>query len=137
MNPFNYAFSLRVEHPSLRAEEISTGLGLEPSRSWSAGDPRLSPAATPLEGIHDSTYWTARLSEEEGVRDHALLNVLAAALERLEERKVFLDSIPATGGSLSVFLGLVGEGNFGISLPPDLLGRLAALRIHLELDVYP
>jgi len=31
--------SLRVDHPTLLADEICAGLGLTPSRTWNAGDP--------------------------------------------------------------------------------------------------
>jgi hypothetical protein len=137
VNPFGYAFSLRLRHPRLTADEITAAVAMAPKRSWTIGEPRSTPKGTPLEGIHTSTYWTSRLAQEEGIRGAEFVHALGAALGSIEEHSAFFHSAVAEGGSANLFIGLFGSGNFGFSLPPDLLGRLAALGVGLEVDIYP
>jgi hypothetical protein len=136
MNPYRFKVSLRIRHPSLNPVEITSALGINPSRSWIAAEPRFTPSGSPLDVINRESYWTAELiagnSEENG-----LSSAIAAVLDRLSPHAPFLARLNAEGGGAEFFVGWFCDAtNFGEVFGPHLLGRLAALGIGLSLDVY-
>jgi hypothetical protein len=55
---------LRIRHPAIDPEEISTTLDLEPEHCFKAGDSRAAPAEGLFFGRHTQSYWLAPVSEE-------------------------------------------------------------------------
>src|SRR5260370_39223721 len=134
VKPFRFALSLRLRHPSIRSEEISRAIGLQPSIHWNAGEPRVSPDGTVLGGVRDQTYWSSRILHSESVD---LTDALAASLSSLEPHKDFLLDFVATGAEIEYFIGwFTTDTSGGETLDWELLQRLAALHINVGLDVY-
>lgn len=59
--------SLRVWHPHMTAEHVSTCLGIEPEYFRSIGEPRAAPNGRLLGGINEQTYVWFRLVHKERV----------------------------------------------------------------------
>jgi hypothetical protein len=55
---------LRIRHPAIDPEEISTTLDLEPEHCFKAGDSRAARAEGLFSGRHTQSYWLAPVSEE-------------------------------------------------------------------------
>ena len=136
MNRYQYKISLRVRHPSMDPAEITATLGLTPSRSWRAHEPRTRPRGQPLEGIWPETYWTARVLEGEWP-GKKLPNAIGELLDRLVLSKSFFEKVRSEGGSIEFFIGWFFDGNSGDVFDCGLLARIADLKINLSLDVYP
>jgi Domain of unknown function (DUF4279) len=64
---YHFRISLRVRHPSIAPEKITEALGIEPKRSWKAGEPRQTPKGTALTGSNRDTYWTAECAADAGL----------------------------------------------------------------------
>ena len=61
---YHFRISLRVRHPYIAPEEITEALGIDPKRSWKAGEPRSTPKGTALAGSNRDTYWTAEVAAD-------------------------------------------------------------------------
>jgi hypothetical protein len=56
--------SLRIRHPDVDPEEISTSLGLTPEHCFKAGDSRSARAGSRSSARHTQTYWLAPITAE-------------------------------------------------------------------------
>lgn len=134
MNPFRYSISLRLRHPSMDPEKISTALGETPRFSWKAGERRRTPTGQSLEGLNDTTYWCSQSIDGKGFD---LASTIGLNLESLESHRSFLTGFCSTGGEVEYFIGWYTDGrNTGETFNSDLLKRLADLGIDLAFDVY-
>jgi hypothetical protein len=135
---YRYAISLRFRHPSADLSGIGDKLGITPTRSWKAGDPRTTPKGTPLDGVFRDSYWTSMPIEGASSEATDLSEALGQILTQLSERRAFFADFADSGGRAELLVGwFFDEGNSGDVLPHELLARLAELRIDLSLDVYP
>jgi hypothetical protein len=80
------------------------------------------------------SYWA---SESVRGEDEQLLDILSGWAEKLEQHKAFLEEFTSTGGSVELYVSwFTSERSGGDTIEWKLLGRLAALRVDLSLDVY-
>ncbi len=56
--------SLRVRHPAIDPQEISSALGLEPEHCFKAGDSRPTRSKSAIAAQHTQTYWLAPVNPE-------------------------------------------------------------------------
>lgn len=75
-----FQLSLRIRHPAIAPDEISTALGVSPEHSFRAGDLRADRSAGRRSGQHTQTYWLAIVTAETWADpiDPAFLSVMAA-----------------------------------------------------------
>jgi len=133
MKSYQFDISLRVRHPSLDPAEITSALGLNPSRSWRAGEARTTPKGNPLEGRYSDSYWVVKLAKGRW----PLAAVINELLDQLAPHQALFQQIRAEGGTVEFFVGWFFERNSGDVFDCDLLARMADLKINLSLDVYP
>ncbi|MGH8080959.1 MAG: DUF4279 domain-containing protein [Lysobacter sp.] len=141
MHPYTYRVSLRLTHPRADLSELGALLETQPahSRSRRAGDPRVTPKGTPLQGLHQQSSWATGLTEGPDPRrsqDEDLEAFLEAQLDRLAPHTERLRSLRDDGGSAMFFIGLFCDSNCGLILSPRLMAKAAALGIELGLDIY-
>jgi uncharacterized protein DUF4279 len=136
MNSYQYDISLRVRHPSLDPAEITSALGLNPSRSWRAGEARTTPKGNPLEGRYSNSYCVVKLGKGRWP-DRTLTVVINELLDQLTPHQPLFERIRAQGGTVEFFIGWFFDGSSGDVFDCDLLARMADLKIDLSLDVYP
>jgi hypothetical protein len=136
MNSYQYKVSLRIRHPYREPADITSALGLNPSRCWRAGEPRSTPKGSPLEGNYSESYWTARLAEGRWP-ETALTVVIGDLLQQLGAHKNFFHEIRSEGGRIEFFVGWFFDRQSGGVFSSDLLAQMADLKIDLSLDVYP
>ena len=136
---YRYCVSLRVLHPTVNPDTLTTKLSLQPSRKWKVGEPRSTPKGNKLKGINKETYWTAQLHREESLlsRKVALEDFLTEQLARLKKVEKYFRHIRKTGGRIELFVGLFCDKNMGAELPSSLLASMGKLGIDLSLDIYP
>jgi hypothetical protein len=132
----NYRFSIRLKivHPSLRPDESTQALKLEPTRAWLLGEPRMTLRRAPLSGFRQETYWTVSYPRED-TRD--FFSEVSKFLDRITPAADFLRGIAATVGLVEVIVNLPGDVNIGASLDLSDLHRLAAMQIRLGIEVFP
>ena len=128
-NRYGYSvrLSLRVRHPSISPEAISTGFKLAPTTQWQVGS-EVSGGRT-----KDSTYWIASLDIPS---DDGLYESLKFAAGRLRTQEAFVAELVRTGGSCELFVGMFLDRDSGDALPWDLLRSLGDMRIDLSLNIY-
>ncbi|NOJ80181.1 DUF4279 domain-containing protein [Myxococcus xanthus] len=133
MNRPQISVALRLFHPDLDPERVSSALGINPQHAWKAGEPRRTPEGESLPGVYPSGYWSIRrdLSEEA-----ALDEFLASWVRELEPHASLLQEISSSGGNAEFYV----IWKYGAT-PRDTLGRglllaMAALGIDLSLEVF-
>ncbi|TKB68028.1 MAG: DUF4279 domain-containing protein [Nitrospira sp.] len=133
MYPARFEISLRITHPSMDPEDISTQLRLKASTKWKAGLRRTTPVGTLLAGTNDATFCVFELDAKTRGHLDTTLNTLTKKLFRF---KHFFQKIRSTGGSIEYFIGLFVNRNTGIILDRSLMAQLVNLGIDLSLDIY-
>jgi hypothetical protein len=119
MEIFRFAVSLRLWHPTVTPDEITSQLGIKPRIS------RLKSGAT---------FWC---SDSEKGEDSELIPVIDKFLGLLGPHAQFLQNFVMTGGRAELFVGwFTSSRSGGETLPADLLGKMGALGVGLSLDVY-
>lgn len=131
---YRYKASLRISHPSLSPEEITSSIRLEPSRSWIIGQPRATPTGAPLSGVNKNNFWTHSFAVPD---DGALEEFILCVLDEPTGRSQALRMIADTGGKNELFIGLFMEtSNVELYFNPKLHSRCGQLGIALYLDIY-
>ncbi|AGG89781.1 DUF4279 domain-containing protein [Rhodanobacter denitrificans] len=133
MNTFRFKISLRFFGSSFDPSDLSTELGIKPTRMWKAGERRTTPKGRELEGIYDESYCTFNI-ERHG--EENLSETLERALASFGQYKDIFHRICIEGGRIEFFIGWFSVGNSGDTLPYKLMSKLAELEIDLALDVY-
>jgi len=127
-----YEVSLRLRHPTMDPDEISSSLDLKPRITWRSGEQRRTSTGLVLEGSYDQSYWVGSLPVDSS--QQSLIDTLELYLRNLESRAEFMRAFHDTGGNAEFFVGWYGTG--GATFAWDLLERCAFLRIELGMDVY-
>lgn len=138
MNPYRYRVSLRAMHPRDDLRPLFDQLGLMPERTWRAGEPRVTPRGTPLDGVYRESYAYTNLTQ--GPRnwsDEDLQDYLRGVQQRLAMHRDTLQTFFIRGGRCGLFVGLSGEHPFGFELDPMLGAGLADLKLTLGFDIHP
>jgi len=132
---YHFLISLRVRHPSMAPEEITEAFGIEPKRSWKAGEARQTPTGTPLAGLNRDTYWTAEITA--GRWPLEVNEAIYDTLRRLTHCRSFLHRLRAGGGTAELFVGWFFENQSGDVLTHQCLALAGDLQIDLSFDIYP
>ena len=125
--------SLRLHHPEADVGRLLERWGFDVGRSWIAGQPRTTPAGTPLEGLWPDSYAYASLPAEGTTLAHRLRLILPKLEPVSNELAAFVEA----GGIAELFVGWHFQRNSGDRLDWDLMRRLAECRLSLSLDIYP
>jgi uncharacterized protein DUF4279 len=128
---YTYTVSLRIWHPRMTADEISSALSLTPRVARAAGSLRSARQAGALE---QSTYWTTALEHDPSLELAPFLEIITV---RLQEQASFFETLRASHGRAELFVGWFLNGNTGEVLPSALLRSMAELGLDLALDLYP
>jgi hypothetical protein len=139
MQNYSYSIDLRIWHPSIKPGEITSALGIQPNAFCEAGQPRKTPKGTPLEGVYRESYWNADPFNrgEYSSTDDLAEDALAEVLQLIEPHKAFIHRLRHEGARVLVQVSSFSGRNYALELPPELLGRFAALGVGLAHDVYP
>ena len=130
-----YKVSIRVSHPTARAEEIAARVGLKSRIVQSVGDERETRNGTKLEGTYQRTYVLFDLKEFEGVT--GVEGTLKIVLETIADTRSYLSELVETGGRVEFSIGIFCSENTGLEIDAELVRTLASARMGLLLDVYP
>jgi hypothetical protein len=120
METFRFAASLRLSHPTITPDEITSELGIQPRHACikSGG----------------GFYWC---SEQLSGDDGGLIIAIDKFLDLLAPHAAFLRSFRSTGGTAELFVGwFTAQRSGGATLPADRLAEMGALGVDLSLDVY-
>jgi hypothetical protein len=101
----DFTVMLRIRHPSIDPDEITSKLGLEPQHSWKAGETRRTAQGTPLEGAYRESFWTGEFHElETGLKGVVETEAaLMAAVVQLRRSQAFLSKLQAEGGTVELY----------------------------------
>lgn len=137
MQNYTHIVDLRIQHPTIDPAQITQTLGISPSRSWRAGEPRTTPKGTPLQGIRRQSYWSGNING--GIwtdySDGAAEDAVEGMIGFLEPHAAFLQLL-SLEGQVCVMISSQSRYMYGLEFPPTTLGRLAALGASLHHEIY-
>ena len=129
---FDFSVSLQVRHPDIDPAMVCAALSMEPSHSWKAGTPRVTPRGEPLGGTRRESYCSFNIAQGS---DGEVAACLAATVKRLTKHRKFLNNLKATGGSVMFYVYWYPHGDTGETFNADLLAKMGRLGIDLGLNV--
>jgi hypothetical protein len=129
-----FSISLLIRHPNIDPKIISEELRLEPYACAKAGEPRVTPKGTPLQGVHDRSWWNHIFYYEGGV---LFFEEAERLVHQLAAHKVFFLRIVEGKGDSTLYLQLPGDVNQGSTAKPSMLKLMAELELHLSAEVFP
>ena len=130
-----YRVTMLVTHPVISASEIVSAFSFTPRWARSVGTARSTLSGEPLNGFYAETSVCLEISN--AVIDHDktdLTEFLNACLCKLP--LVTVDRVVDSGGICFLSVGIYTDGNMMCDLEEELLGKLAAHKIGLKLDIY-
>ncbi len=138
MNPDDFTVSLRIRHPHIDPAEITRTLGIEPQHSWKAGEARRAAQGQPLEGSYRESYWIGEFRElDTNLRGVVATEaVLLQAVVLLRRSQPFFSRLQAEGGTVELFVEVMGGSEFTLGLSPQLLSLLARSGLAVVLNVH-
>jgi hypothetical protein len=139
MQSYTFSVALRIWHPNIDPDLISTSLGLTAKHSAKAGAQRTTPKGHPLSGTHQESYWHSDPFKrgEYASTDELAEDVLADILDRLSPHKEFLLTLASQGARLHLQIASFSIRNYAFELSPQLLAKCASLGLSFVHDVYP
>jgi len=139
MQRYSYAIDIRIWHPSIKPEELTRVLGMQPSTFFEAGQPRKTPKGTPLEGVYRESYWNADPFDrgEYSSTDDLAEDALSEVLQLIEPHKAYLQKLRTEGARILIQVSSFSGRNYAFEFSPELLGKFAALGVGFAHDVYP
>ena len=147
-----YTAFLRIRHPSIDPDEVTTTLGLDPVHAWAAGSAREAAIGGGSRGQHPDTYWLAPLGDGDWQRPHAgssadasrtfwppsrslpLEAFLLGQTRQLVAHKAFFARLKAEGATCELAVTLNADERWGLDLPPALLRSLAELNVGFSIE---
>jgi hypothetical protein len=130
---FTYTVSLRARHPRLDLSIVSETLHLEPSYSWTAGEPRRSQGGVTLSGTHRDSYWSAPLpGQTAGDTSIPLETFLGQHLVQLARHRQLFTRLQTDGGQVSLLIELSPVASASLTLSSAMARKLADLNMEVE-----
>ncbi|MGH8176141.1 MAG: DUF4279 domain-containing protein [Steroidobacter sp.] len=149
--------SLRIRHPSIDPNEITSELGLTPDHAWACGEPRRSEGGLPLGGKRHDSYWTANLPGvslaqwQSSETDPKLTRAMLAAandlpgstgqvqmqlqiMAQIRRNRSFLERLISDGGEATFVIEMEAASGMSFRLDPALMRQLGALGLRLEFE---
>jgi len=131
MKKDRFKIGLKLRHPPLAPDEISSVFGLRPTLSWKAGD-RVG------ELVHNSTVWNGLLADGAGSEEYD--GALNKAISHLEDRQEWLKNSFGDDGELEVVFAFYTDQDEDLlcrpRFYPELLLRLSKLDAGMEVQVW-
>jgi len=125
---------LSIKHPNIDPALITERLGLLPMMSWKAGEQRMTPKGTVLQGKHKASAWGHSFHV---YGDRLFFKSLCDFVGRLEQKADVLLNIHETGGAVMLVVQLPGDVNIGDQIGFSDMKRLFDLKISLGIEVFP
>ena len=139
MQNFSFVVALRIWHPSIDPELISTTLSLVPRHQSRVGEPRVTSKGRLLGGTYAESHWSTDpfdhgeyLSQEDQVED-----ILLDVLEVLAPNREFLCALRDQGARMHLQVSTHSNRNYALVFPPELLFHCSELGLSLVHDAYP
>src|SRR3954470_19002354 len=124
MQLYSYSISLRIWHPSIEPSDITNNIGINPTRSFKAGQRRATPKGTLLDGTYRESYWSAYIFHdgEYSSADNLAEDIMYEAIKRLEPHKAFIHRLRSDGGRAHLQVSSFSCRNYAFEFSPEMLG---------------
>jgi hypothetical protein len=129
-----FSLSLRISHPSMRLDELLGRMPIKPDRSWSVGDPRLSPrTGADMGGVQARTYAVTSFAADPESIDASIENVLRSHCLADED---FLREFTGSGGTLALSIGIDSPRKLEFSLSPATSANLGSKSMSIWISAH-
>lgn len=129
----SFEASFQAYHPSRDLKALGIALKLKPFRLWRAGDKRVTPAGTMLNGVYDQSYICIRIPVR---RSDSPSEAITKFSNRLVSARteVMMSDLRVSGGKFRLF---ISPDALQDEFDSSLLSRLGTLGVSLGFDYRP
>ncbi|MDH5612121.1 MAG: hypothetical protein OEY66_06655 [Gammaproteobacteria bacterium] len=132
MNPYTYVISLRVKHPTQDLSYLDSLLEIKAKGGWLAGEQRMTPKGTILDGRYTDSYWYSVITNDPEESDNIDIETsLEEWTNKLSTHSAELNRITNEGGTIEYFIWIYCDRNLGIDISPNLMKNISSLGISL------
>ena len=133
MGEYTYRLSFSADHDYMDLSILPQTLGMAADRLWTVGDIRKAPNGRAQGGNYKYSYCCIDIPAPADVELPTLMGKL---LDDLESHKDLLNRLAADGVKFKFFVGWFSDFNSRDVFEWQLLGRMADLRVSLDIDFY-
>lgn len=130
---YEMAASVRLWHPNIGCDYISTGLGMKPKLCNSVGLVRRAPDGRILNGVNSETFWLSQLDIDPNCE---IDNCLSEVVETLQAKTSFFSEFFESGGRGDLSIGVFMNSNTGFELNAELVAKISKLGLALTFNLY-
>jgi hypothetical protein len=134
MGEYTYRLSFSADHDSMDLSILPQTLGVVADRLWKLGDTRKAPNGRVQGGNYKYSYCSIDMPAASA--DVELTALMSKLLGNLELHREFLNRLAADGVKFKFFVGWFSDFNSRDVFDWRLLGRMADLKISLDIDFY-
>ena len=133
MNKESLSMSVRLRHPSMPPDVITSSMGVEPVAAHPVGGQRISPSGRELGGQYAETYWAYKIGDR---ADSDLGDAIAAANAWMQHRSAFVTDFVRSGGAVEYYVSVTCKGRLATELTQSVLAQCVQLGAKLSLEVF-
>jgi hypothetical protein len=115
------------------ARRISGILGTEPTLSYTAGEPRVSPTGRPLGSVHSESLWVLDINVAAG---SSIADAVGVANALLVSKRGELASLRNDGARVEYFIGLFLDAHHTETFEASLMKSCSDLSVTLIVNTY-
>ena len=125
--------SVRLRHPSMPPEVITSSMGIEPVAAHAVGGQRMTPSGRELGGQYAETYWACELGDR---TDSDFGEAINTANVWMHHRSAFVVDFVRSGGTVEYYVSVTCKGRLAAELTPSVLAQCVQFGAKLSLEVF-
>ena len=132
MNAGELSISVRLRHPVMEPEAITSAMGVEPGVAHPVGGKRMTPIGRELSGHYSETYWAFGLEDRS---DADLDDAIANANVWVQRRESFVVDFVRSGGSLEYYVTIESTDRLAFVFGHDRLAECVRFQAAIAVEV--
>jgi hypothetical protein len=129
----NPTLVLLISHPNLEPKKITNNLLLIPDSTQMRGDPVITPTGYVVGGKYAYTKWWYEilLTDNSNIK-----NEFDSLINHLYSHRKFINSISDEKGRTIVFFNIPREVKFNFGVNPEMMMKMAEMKIDFGFEVF-
>lgn len=124
--------SVRLWHPYLKAEEITSNIEQKPVTSQTVGELFKTPKGRETSRINAETFVVYDFSVENNDFIEAIQKGSMFLIKSID----FINELKKTGGKCDYYISINSKTKFSFYISPEIFNVCANLGIHLNVEIY-
>ncbi len=133
MNMESLTLSVRLRHPTMSPELISSSMGVDAVAAHAVGNQRMSPSGRKLGDFYNENYWAYRLVDR---TDSDIAGAIEEANSWMHMRLDFITDFVRSGGTVEYYVSVSSSRRLAVEFSTTLLEQCNQLRANLSFEIF-